>query len=593
MIHVPAFHDFEAQRRGGAERKSILFARPSRDAGDAGQRAMRIYNILFILAFVLLLSCLLPAVAGAAENPDLAAAVSTDGYVRDQLVLVFCDGPVYFNHAGQSGWKRAAQRQVFIDGDGLRTGSRGYAVLSWSTDNLLLLKPGSGVRFNIRPAGSTPRLRVQVHAAEIFAAARDSQSVEIEGRHGNVQVRNGEATFVSDEAHDQLRVVRGSADYRPVGAVEPTSVPEGYGIDADHHGRVSALTGYDTRREYDDWRRFNTWLRNFDTLHRRLSTEVSYRVDSVLINDRFVGTMETDADGYRIIDPGSDAAPRTLHVKLKLTPYPRPSDRFELYINKDLVYALREGRDGYYEVKIPTPTFPEVFATIHFIDSLGRRDRIFHERFVIHNRHRKIEDIRVFLNTLSMAMARRDNIYLRDHISREYRDSFGNSWFDFVKMFDDSLREYRDIRLILHPHTFKFKGDQVLVNMNYRLSALTGNWSWRYEDVGSELMTLSFEDGEWRIRSKAKGLFFQRLKVAVDLRMGILRGRVTDERTGSPIVGATVKIRQRGLKTVTDGMGEYVIYNIPAGTYDMEISKNGYGTLTATRVEIVPTGQRY
>ena len=107
------------------------------------------------------MSQLMPPGAVAAENPDLAASVSTDGYVRDQLVLVFCDGPVYFNHAGQTDWKRAAQRQVFIDGDGIRTGSRGYAVLSWSTDNLLMLKPGSGVRFNVRPAGSTPRLRVR------------------------------------------------------------------------------------------------------------------------------------------------------------------------------------------------------------------------------------------------------------------------------------------------------------------------------------------------------------------------------------------------------------------------------------------------
>ncbi|HEY9069337.1 MAG TPA: carboxypeptidase-like regulatory domain-containing protein [Candidatus Ozemobacteraceae bacterium] len=547
---------------------------------------------VILVAVLAGLSCRVPA-ALAAENPDLAASVSTDGYVRDQLVLVFSDGPVYFSHADQADWKRVAQRQVFIDGDGIRTGPRGYAVVAWSTDNLLLIKPGSGVRFAIRPAGSLPRLAVRVHEAALFIAARDSQSVEIEGRHGNLAVTNGEAVYLSNEKRDLVRALKGKAPFRPTGANTSTDIPEGYGVDVDAQGNVTPLTAYDARREYDDWRRFNTWLRNFDTLHRRLSTEIGYRVDSVLINDRFVGTMETDQDGYRIIDPGSDAAPRLLHVRLKLTPYPRPTDRFELYINKDLVYALREGRDGFFEVKIPTPTFPELFATIHSIDSVGRRDRIFHERFVIYNRHRKIDEIRAFLQQLSTAMARRDNIYLRDHISREYKDWFGNTWFDFVKMFDDSLRDYRDIRLILHPHTFKFKGEQVLVNMNYRLSALTGNWRWRYEDTGSELMTLTFEEGEWRIRSKAKGLFFQRLKVAIDLRLGVLRGRVTDERTGAPIVGATVKIRQRGLKTVTDSMGEYIIYNIPAGTYDMEISKNGYGTLTATRVEVAPTGQRY
>jgi len=546
--------------------------------------------VVAVVAIVLVaLSC---SAAMAAGDPDITAAISKDGYVKDQLVAVFIDGPVFFNHIGQNEWKRVTQRQTFIDGDGIRTGNRGYAVLAWSTDNLLLIKPKSGLRFSIVPGG-TPRVMARLHEATLMLSVRDSQSIQVEGRNGTLWLPHGDTTIQSNQTHDLVKSLRGLALYRMIGSAKAVKIPEGYGIELDHHGRDSALTAYDVRMEYDSFRRFNTWLRNFDEVQERMSTEIAYKIDSVMVNDHFVSNLEVDQDGFRVLDPGSGGAPTEIHLKVKVTPYPRPQDRFEVYLNKDLVYALREGSEGYYEVRFKLPTFPEFFVKIHYVDSLGRRDRIFDSRFVVFNRNRKVQEIRQFIKQLSLAFERRDLIFLRDHISRDYRDWFGNTYFDFTRQLDDTLRDYRDIRLLLHPHTFKFKGEVVQVNMNYRLTALAGNWNYRYEDLGSELMTLAFADGEWRIRSKAKGLFFQRLKVAVDLRQGILRGRVLDELSGFPIVGARVKILKTSMQTVTDSMGEYVIYNVPPGAYDVEVSKNGFGKTTVSKVEVVPTGERH
>ena len=547
-------------------------------------RTDRIFPVFFFV--------LIAAIVTAAPDPDLTSIISKEGYVKDTLVAVFLDGPVYFNHQGRKEWKPVNDRQTFIDGDAIRTGNHGYAVLSYSTDNLLLIKPKSGIRFVIDPKLS-PRVLARVGEATMLLSTRDSQSIQIEGRQGTLWVCTGEATYQSNKNHDMIKTLRGTGLFRAVGSAEAIKIPEGSAIEVDNQSALSALMSFDTRMEYDSFRRFNTYLSNFDVTHKIMSSEINYKVDSVLMNERFVSNLEVDADGYRILDPGAEPAPKSIHLRLKVTPYPRPEDRFEVYLNKDLIYALREGREGYHEVNFPLPTFPEFFIKIHYIDSLGRRERIFESRFVVFNRHRKIEEIKVFLERLSTAFSRRDTIFFRDHISREYKDWYGNTYFDFTQTIDDTLRSYRDIRLILHPHTFKFKGDLVQVNMNYRLTALTGSWNYRYEDLGSELMTISFEDGEYRIKSKAKGMFFQRMKVAVDLRQGILRGRVIDEISGLPIVDAAVRLLNTGMKTATDSMGEYIIYNIPAGKYDLEISKNGYGKTTITKVDIVPTGHRY
>jgi protocatechuate 3,4-dioxygenase beta subunit len=160
-------------------------------------------------------------------------------------------------------------------------------------------------------------------------------------------------------------------------------------------------------------------------------------------------------------------------------------------------------------------------------------------------------------------------------------------------MAEDTLRRYRDVRLTLHPFRFEISGGNTIVHLNYRMSALTADWNFRYEDRGSEVITLRPEDGEMRLYSKTAGMFFNRLKVAVDLRQGIVRGRITDERTKRPVSGVSVTVRNTNYHTTTDSMGEYVIYNMNPGTYDLRFHKNGYGELTATRVTVKPAGEQF
>jgi hypothetical protein len=66
---------------------------------------------------------------------------------------------------------------------------------------------------------------------------------------------------------------------------------------------------------------------------------------------------------------------------------------------------------------------------------------------------------------------------------------------------------------------------------------------------------------------------------------GTLQGTVTDASNGNPISGAMVDAGAGGSAT-TDSNGFYQIDNIPAGTYDVTASANGYNSSTATGVVI-------
>ncbi len=328
-------------------------------------------------------------------------------------------------------------------------------------------------------------------------------------------------------------------------------------------------------------------------IHRRVSREVDFNIDSVRINDIYLSSLGKDDNGFYIISTRDGRIPASLHLQLKITPYPRPEDRFELYLGKDLVYALREGRDGYHEVNFAPPSMPDVLINIQAVDSLERRISVFKAGLALENKRIREQKARQFCKSLSDAFSRRDHIWLRNGVSRDYRDWQGNTWFDFVNMSEETLRRYRDVRLTLHPFRFEVIGGNTVVHLNYRLSALTADWNFRYEDLGSEVITLRPEDGEMRLYSKTAGMFFNRLKVAVDLRQGIVRGRITDERTKRPVSGVSVTVRNTSYQTTTDSMGEYVIYNMSPGTYYLRFYKNGYGELTATRVAVKPAGEQF
>jgi hypothetical protein len=60
-----------------------------------------------------------------------------------------------------------------------------------------------------------------------------------------------------------------------------------------------------------------------------------------------------------------------------------------------------------------------------------------------------------------------------------------------------------------------------------------------------------------------------------------------------PLSGVNVTVRGTSFSAITDSMGEYVIYNMPPGRYDVKFAKNGYGELTATTVTLKPAGEQF
>lgn len=545
--------------------------------------------------FILLVLSMLLSIDGALmakEDTNRLARLSQHGYVDQQLTVIFCDGPVYYRSFNENAWHRVEQHQTLLHGDSLRTGNHGYAVLAWSADNLIMVKPKSGIRFTVHPQ-QLPQLSLQLFKATLMISARDSGLIEVEGKHSNVVVNHGETSIQSNDNHEIIKAVKGQAACRLSGNSEAQVVPESYALEILADGSEKPLTMIDPQAEYHAFRRFSSWLNRFSELHAQTSLEIPFAVDQVKINDQFISNLRVNEKGYYEIDSGHEKMVSTIHLQFKITPYPGPHDRFEFYLGKNLAYAVREGAEGYHEVVFPVPSIPDFLCAIHSVDSLGRKVRILKAGFTIHNQRSRKEIARKFCGEMVQAMGRRDHVWLRDHVSRDYNDWLGNTYFDFLKMSEDSLRLYRDVRLSLHPFRYEFQDGKIKIHLNYRLSALTGNWNFRYEDRGSDIFTIAWEEGYWRLTSKVSGLFFARLKVAIDLRMGLLSGRVVDERTSSPVSGARVTIQGTRFTTTTDSMGEYKFYNVPPGEYDLKFSKNGFGEVTATKVTVKAAGEQF
>lgn len=544
-------------------------------------------TLLMLLTFISLSSLLHAGARGVMPN-----TFAGHSFVKDQLTVMMKDGPCFYRSPHDESWLPVEQGQTIRHNDSVRTGSHGYMILAWTSGNMVLVKPASAIRVSMQP-NALPQVSLQLYRAEIMLSARDSGLIEIVGRHGALAVNHGESSYISNEQHEIVRAVKGQAAFRLNGNAEPTLLPESYSLKINADGSELPLARFDPQSEYDSFRRFAEWLQRFDSLHRKAASDIAYNIDSVRINDNYLSNLGQDENGFYIVSTKNGQLPKSLHLQLKITPYPNPADRFELYLGKDLVYALREGSNGYHEVIFPPPSMPDVLLSIQSVDSLDRRITIFKAGLSLENKRMREQNARQFCKNLSDAFSRRDHIWLRSSISRDYRDWQGNTWFDFISMSEDTLRRYRDVRLTLHPFRFEVRGGMTLVHLNYRLSALTADWNFRYEDRGSEVITLRPEDGEMRLYSKTAGMFFNRLKVAVDLRQGILRGRVTDERTKRPVSGVSITARGTNYRATSDSMGEYVIYNMNPGTYDLRFYKNGYGELTATRVTIKPAGEQF
>jgi outer membrane receptor protein involved in Fe transport len=67
---------------------------------------------------------------------------------------------------------------------------------------------------------------------------------------------------------------------------------------------------------------------------------------------------------------------------------------------------------------------------------------------------------------------------------------------------------------------------------------------------------------------------------------GIITGRVKDEETGKPLIGAEVYLQRTELGAATDQNGEYFIFYVPAGTYKVIAAYIGYHEFTYDSVSV-------
>jgi len=68
---------------------------------------------------------------------------------------------------------------------------------------------------------------------------------------------------------------------------------------------------------------------------------------------------------------------------------------------------------------------------------------------------------------------------------------------------------------------------------------------------------------------------------------GRVRGRITDAKTGDPLIGANVVIEGTMLGSATDANGGYLISNVPAGKQNIEVTYIGYQTTTRKDVLVI------
>lgn len=81
-------------------------------------------------------------------------------------------------------------------------------------------------------------------------------------------------------------------------------------------------------------------------------------------------------------------------------------------------------------------------------------------------------------------------------------------------------------------------------------------------------------------------LLISALLPALVFASGKIRGKVTDAGTGEALVGANVVIIGTSMGAATNVTGEYVILNVPVGTYTLRTSYVGYQTITISNIRL-------
>lgn len=512
-----------------------------------------------------------------------------EDFVPGQLIVLSVEGPAFYCAKNQNQWLPMEPGMSFSDDYMLRTGSNAYVVLTWSAHNIVFIKPYSGLVVKQTPEMKN-RLILNVHHGELMVSARDSGGIVTLQGHGiAAETVHGEMSLVSKDKYETLKALRGPCAYRLKGKPDSVALPEQNFVELEPNGELGPHRRFFAKAEYESFRRFDSFMKRFEAYHKAFSDDFYFKLDSVRINDEFLNKMAKE-DDFFVIKTDRGRMPKSILFQAKIQPYPGPHHRVELSLGEDLIYVFREGRNGYHEVNFELPAVPEFIVTVHYVDQHDRRVPLFSQGFCINNKARLDKKASEYVKALSDALKTRNSIWFRTFISQKYRDFMGNHHYDFIKSAELSMREYRDVRLAMRPFKVWVRDGKLFVRVNYELSALNGA-RYRYEKHGTELLTLVLEDGHYKLASKSGGLFFSGINVVMDLRRGVVAGRILDEVTGRPMAGVEVVLVGTSYRGISDGMGNYIIANVPVGTYNVRFTKNGYGSITASGVAVTAAGR--
>ena len=108
-------------------------------------------------------------------------------------------------------------------------------------------------------------------------------------------------------------------------------------------------------------------------------------------------------------------------------------------------------------------------------------------------------------------------------------------------------------------------------------------------DIYAKLISM-FLDGQEIFRNQEavqkQFIFDQALNLVSGIGTAGIKGYLTNSKTKSPIIGATIKIDQTNKSGISDESGRYEITQVASGKYPVVISAEGYQTTTIAEQEI-------
>lgn len=106
-------------------------------------------------------------------------------FIPGQLMAMMVDGPAYFYNLNTGTWERIIANQTIKQGDAVRTTANGYLLLTWSADNMIMLKPHTSIHIAASNAVNAA-VPLTLHSGEILVACRNSDQIKIETKNGSL-----------------------------------------------------------------------------------------------------------------------------------------------------------------------------------------------------------------------------------------------------------------------------------------------------------------------------------------------------------------------------------------------------------------------